>query len=53
MPTQKELMGDLRDELEYLNKSVQENTVKYLDPLQVDTLEPPNFYLQRTRFARR
>lgn len=37
MPTQKELMGDLRDEMEYLRESVRENSERHSEPIQLDT----------------
>lgn len=39
MPTQKELMGDLRNEMEYLRESVRENSERYSEPLQLDTAD--------------
>lgn len=37
MPTQKELLGDLRNEMEYLRESVRENSERHSEPIQLDT----------------
>ena len=39
MPTQKELMAALRDELRYLKASVLENAKRYSQPVQLETSE--------------